>query len=99
MRPNLVRTLRPRIGPPDVEPWYRYNSPLYVHADAIPKLPEAVAATRIMESAEIEDVAPLNWRFRRAILRRLPIGVVTELAVIKHRLALARRTYPSLRGH
>jgi hypothetical protein len=66
---------------------------LYVRADAIPKLCDTVAATRIRDGVKIPDLSPLHWRLRRAALRLLPTGTVTKLAVVKHQLMLARQTY------
>jgi SAM-dependent methyltransferase len=72
----------------DVEPWYRYNALLYVHSQSIPLLPQAVAATRIPERRGIPDVAPLGWKLRCAVLRRLPVSIVTRLSVILHRVVV-----------
>jgi SAM-dependent methyltransferase len=82
--------VRPRVaGLADVEPWYRYNTMLYVRSDTIERLPAAVSAARLAPDKEIPEVAPLQWRLRCAMLRHLPANAVTQLAVIKHRLVLA----------
>jgi len=85
--------VRPLLGRSEVEPWYRYNALLYVRADAIPKLSDTVAATRIRDGVKIPDLSPLHWRLRRAVLRLLSTGTVTKLAIVKHQLMLARQTY------
>jgi SAM-dependent methyltransferase len=72
----------------DVEPWYRYNTLLYVHSQSIPSLSGPLLATRIPERRRIPEVAPLGWKLRRAVLRRLPISVVTLLSVIWHRISV-----------
>ena len=82
--------IRPRIaGNEVVASWYRYNSILYVRANHIASLPPSVARTRIADGDEIPEVAPISWRLRRAVLRHLPVDTVTQLAVLKHRLAVA----------
>ena len=68
-----------------IEPWYRYNTLLFAAGDVAPRLPPAVAATRLDPGIPVPDVAPLVWRLRNACLRRLPGGVVHRIAVLKHR--------------
>ena len=74
----------------EVEPWYRYNALLYIHSGSIPSLPPRVAATRIPEGSSIPDVAPLGWKLRCAVLRCLPVSMVTRLSVILHRVVVMR---------
>ncbi|HWA28248.1 MAG TPA: methyltransferase domain-containing protein [Lacunisphaera sp.] len=69
-----------------VEPWYRYNTLLYVRNSAAGTLPEVVRQTRLDAAKPIPRFAPLSWRLRRAFLRPLPTGVITALAQIKNRL-------------
>ena len=69
-----------------VEPWYRYNTLLYVRESAAPALPDAVSRTRLDPDCPIPGFAPLGWQIRRTLLRPLPVGLVTTLARLKNRL-------------
>jgi SAM-dependent methyltransferase len=82
--------VRPRIvHAKGVEPWYRYNTLLFVEDAAIAKLSAQVSRTRIADAAPIPDVSPLRYRIRNRILRSLPADQVTRLAVLKHRAIVA----------
>jgi SAM-dependent methyltransferase len=77
------------LGRADVEPWYRYNTLLFVDGDAVSKLPECVRATQV-RGRRVPDLAPQAWRLRRRLLAQLSPGVVSALAVAKHRALLSR---------
>jgi cyclopropane fatty-acyl-phospholipid synthase-like methyltransferase len=62
-----------------VEPWYRYNTLLYVSPRAIAHLP-SVIRERSIAGNELRDEGDLNWRLRRWIIRHLPRATVTRLA-------------------
>jgi len=79
LRPTLHRN-------PQVEPWYRYNSVLYVHADRLSELPEAFAAAIVPDDRPLADFASAWWRVRCALIRLLPAGIVLMLARVKRRL-------------
>jgi SAM-dependent methyltransferase len=84
--------IRPRIPlSAGVEPWYAYNTILYVRDAASSALPPDVQGTRVPPDAPIPDVAPFAFRARKAVLRRLPRRIVSALAVLKHHLVAARR--------
>jgi hypothetical protein len=79
--------VRPRIaGAKTVEPWYRYNTLLFVEDGRIAGLPRDVAGTRLPDEVPDPDVSPLPYRVRKSILRRLPVDQVTRLAVVKHKV-------------
>src|SRR5581483_6200432 len=79
--------VRPRIAHDyAIQPWYRYNTLLYVRSSAIGALPAKLAQTRIADGEPIPDFAPLLWRLRCGVLRFLPVETTTRLAVLKHRL-------------
>ena len=89
--------VRPAVaGLRDVEPWYRYNIVLYVHADHTTDLPPAIAAHRVQDDQELTDYSSPAWRVRRMILRQLPVPVVSLLAAIKHRAVLLSEGRPKL---
>ncbi len=72
-----------------VEPWYRYNTLMYVRDAATSALPEAVRQWEIASDAAIPDLSPASWRARNAVLRNLPKPAVEVLVRLKH--ALVRR--------
>ncbi|MCP2669694.1 GtrA family protein [Maricaulaceae bacterium EIL42A08] len=81
--------LRPRIQRNErIEPWYRYNSVLYVHEDSVASLPDAVKSTAVPDGVALADLSPAAWRLRRAIVRLLPRPIVDWIAVTNaHRKA------------
>lgn len=62
-----------------VEPWYRYNTVLYVHERMRESLAPAVQKTRIGPEP-LAEIGDLNWQARRAVLRLLPTATVTALS-------------------
>lgn len=88
---RLFDWLRPQLRDQrEVEPWYRYNLLLFVQDRHIPRLPPAIAATRIADTATVPDVAPLGNRLRKVVMRRFPSTLLSLLAVIKHWLVTRR---------
>jgi hypothetical protein len=74
-----------------IEPWYRYNTFLFAKTRLLEKLHESVVATQLAPGGRVPDVSPLSWRIGNAVLRPLPVSVVTSLAVIKHMVVARRR--------
>lgn len=73
--------LRPRVGHDHaVAPWYRYNTVLYVHRDAVPSLPAAVMAAAAPDAAPLTEGGSLPWKARRAVVSMLPRPVVDGIA-------------------
>jgi SAM-dependent methyltransferase len=64
---------------PLVEPWYKFNTILYVRSAAVSSLPQSVIETGV-ENTGLRDTGDLRWNVRRGILRFLPHQVVTRLA-------------------
>jgi SAM-dependent methyltransferase len=84
--------LRPRIAAlPAIEPWYRYNTLLFVADAAVTGLPHELQATEIPPGQPVANYAPLTWRLRTRALGLMPNGVVHQMAKLKHKLMLARR--------
>lgn len=74
-----------------VEPWYRFNTILYVKRNVADRLPAAVQNTRIAPNG-IKEVGDLGWRLRKLFLRPLPVSAVTMLAKLNYlRLNRAHR--------
>lgn len=83
--------LRPRIcSQSAVEPWYRYNTFLFMRGAALDRVPVDLLQTEIPRDQPIPILAPLSWRVRNAILAQLPRRSTHQLALLKHRLVLMR---------
>jgi SAM-dependent methyltransferase len=65
-----------------VEPWYRYNTLLYVRGDALDRLPQEVLAQRV--TGDPAELAPLTWQARNAFLGSLPAPILKALVQVKH---------------
>jgi SAM-dependent methyltransferase len=77
VRPNIA-TIR------KVEPWYRYNTFLFVRKNALGRIPPLIRSHEVPEGRCISNSAPLSWRFRNSVLRRLPQPLVQHIARFKH---------------
>lgn len=69
-----------------VEPWYRYNSILYVRTNRLVDLPAPFYDAIVPADIPLAKPASRWFRARCALLRRMPAGVVLALARIKRRL-------------
>lgn len=78
-----------------VEPWYRYNTLLFVHKDALWKIPAAVRNHEIREPDPVPDLAPPTWRLRNSVLRCLPQSLVQRIARLKHAAVRAGLPVPN----
>lgn len=63
-----------------VEPWYKYNTILYVNAAGAEGLPDAVARTALPDGQIVENAGDVMWRLRRALVAHLPQNTVTRIA-------------------
>lgn len=79
----LLDLIRSQLANRDVEPWYKYNSFVYVHRDRLAELPMEVRRTQISGTEPIPDVSPLAYRVRKTVVRALPVAAATQLAVLK----------------
>ena len=78
--------LRPRIRRErHIAPWYRYNPLLYARRTLLPALPEIVRAGLLPADLPVPDVAPLTYRLRKQLVRRLPLPLMTAIARLKER--------------
>lgn len=73
-----------------VEPWYRYNTVLYVNAAGRADLPKAVLDTEIAAGKKVPLAGSLGWRLRLALVSMMPRDMVTKIAQIRAAV-LARR--------
>ncbi|HEY2102775.1 MAG TPA: methyltransferase domain-containing protein [Chthoniobacterales bacterium] len=77
IRPNILNNQT-------IEPWYRYNTFLFVHQRALDRIPEEISQTRLRHDQPVVDLSPLAWRLRNSVVRRLPRWVVQRIARLKH---------------
>jgi len=70
----------------EVEPWYRYNSLFFARAGALERLSAHARAAEIEPNQPIPDRSPTFWRFRNAIIKRLPAPICGGLVEVKHQL-------------
>ena len=81
--------IRPKIAKNfDVSYWYRYNTILYVHEDALTNIPESTLTTKISRDVKIKDVSPPLFRIRKKIIRLLPLRAQNQVAKIKNFLSV-----------
>jgi hypothetical protein len=85
--------IRPEIaGIKSIEPWYRYNTFLYVNESRLSRLPEKFRACRIPDDRKLHDISPLLYRARKQLVRLLPVSVATGVAKAKEFLVTYART-------
>lgn len=85
-----VDMLRPRIiDNQKVEPWYRYNTIIYVDEKVFDSLPEKIRACKV--EGKIRDISPLVYKARKVFIRALPLFLATKIAKVKEHLVIARQ--------
>jgi hypothetical protein len=62
------------------EPWYRYNTFLYVHEKALDRIPPTVRRMQLRRDELIADLAQLASRLRNPTFRYLPQPFVRPIA-------------------
>jgi Methyltransferase domain len=81
--------IRPRLtAHRSIDPWYRYNTILYANAAGAERLVPAALAARVADPARLESGGDFTWRMRRAVLRSLPVAVVTALSRLRYRTVM-----------
>jgi SAM-dependent methyltransferase len=84
----MLDVVRPRvIADRQIEPWYRYNSFLFVRKERLSAIPGEWRSRDVTDVPEIPDLSPPAWRLRRTLLRCLPASLVTRLSRARYRLA------------
>lgn len=83
--------LRPHLkGDRTIEPWYRYNSILFVNAAGTIGLPDVVLASIIPDGEQVQNGGGAIWRLRKSVVSYLPQFAVTLIAQVRAAL-IARR--------
>jgi SAM-dependent methyltransferase len=78
VRPHVSRDAR-------VRRWYRYNVFLFARESSLAFLPTALRQTVVPSGEAPQDVSPLWFRGRRALVRLLPMRVVDALAAFNEK--------------
>lgn len=88
--------LRPQLRDDEnIASWYRYNSILYARRETLPALSSDLQSSLIPEGTPIADLAPLHYRIRKQIVRRLSVSTMTAVARVKERV-FGRKSPPEI---
>lgn len=78
-----IDIIRPAIrGNRAIQPWYRYNTIVYVSKDVVDSLPGMITTFCVPSESPITDIAPRLYKFRRLLLRPLPVICVDWLSSV-----------------
>jgi hypothetical protein len=84
IRPKLMNDKR-------IEPWYRYNTFLYVHRDLVGSLPSTLKTDIVDGSQLLRDISPLWYQARKKLISFLPISLSTKIAKCKESWTVIRK--------
>lgn len=79
VRPSIKNNMK-------VEPWYRYNTFLYVKKTAFDTLPSEIKKYKV--NGKPRDISPPFYKIRKALIRLIPIPIATKIAKIKENTAI-----------
>jgi hypothetical protein len=83
---ELFDFVRPRVRSDEsIYFCYRFNSFLFAHGSAVPRLPAAIRQAHVPIGTPLRNDLPLGLRLRFAAVRRLPMPVVDHIARAKYR--------------
>jgi SAM-dependent methyltransferase len=75
----------------EIEPWYRYNTFLYVARTHLSRLPDELQKCRVPEDEVLLDRSPKIYKMRKALVRLLPVSVATKIAKVKEAVTVKKR--------
>jgi hypothetical protein len=82
-------SIRPKIlTDKSIEPWYRYNTFLYIHRKKVAAVPQSLVSGLVAPEKALADLSPPAYRIRKAIIRLLPTSVVSALSRFRITLLL-----------
>ena len=70
----------------DVDPWYKYNSFLFLRGEALIKVGSLIGDADVTDVKEILDLSPSSWKLRKKILSSLPRSWVDVLSRARYRM-------------
>ena len=81
----MLDLIRPGVaGNRAVEPWYRYNSFVFVERDRFCCLSDSIRRHRVADGVLVPDVSPALYRLRKALVRcLLTRSAATHVALAK----------------
>ena len=82
VRPALASEL-------SVAPWYRFNTLLFANPAGMARLSAPALAARCADLAMLDHAGDAGWKLRRALLRPLPVPVVSWLSRAQYRYRCA----------
>ena len=81
---KAIDYLRPLIeNNRSIEAWYRYNMFLYVSNQKIESLPVDLGQAVVGDEELLQDISPVIYRLRKALVRFLPVKLMTSIAKVK----------------
>ena len=75
-----------------VEPWYKYNSFIYVRRLRLDAMPSELRVTQVSDDQQLKDLSPIIYRIRKALVRLLPVAAVSLLSRLRIALLIRRAT-------
>ncbi|MGS0706576.1 class I SAM-dependent methyltransferase [Acinetobacter sp. ANC 3781] len=84
IRPQILKTKK-------IEPWYRYNSILFIKNEKILDLETKVKKTKVDGDHNFNQLVSFFWLTRNLILRFLPDFLINAIAKIKHYLMAMKK--------
>ena len=73
-----------------IEPWYRYNTFLYIKSNQLDTIPDSLRSTRVPNGSKLRDISPLTYKIRKSIIRLIPVSLATSIA--KYKAVIIART-------
>lgn len=82
----LVDVIRPSVkGIKEVQPWYKYNTFLYLSKQSYYAHSVELGRFRIRDTDHIPDISPFGYRIRKALLKLLSSRTMTKLSRLQAR--------------
>ena len=73
-----------------IEPWYKYNSFVYVRRARLDVLPSEMRETLVSNEQKLKDISPVPYRIRKALVRLLPVPAVSMLSRLRIAMLVKR---------
>lgn len=83
--------VRPKFSSdPTVEPWYRYNSLIYVSQEKKAFVENSFGTKALADSNKITSYEDISWKIRRLLLGLIPNSWVTHLSKAYHQIKISK---------
>lgn len=81
--------VRPIVGDnKEVEPWYRYNTFVYVSKEIIETMATNILSTSIPKNIKLRDISPFHYKLRKLVIRLLPYILKNKIAKLNEKLRI-----------